>query len=107
MIVGQQCEFQNILIILSFCVLINYRGYIKLQWDEKKKNLSLYRIIQVYEVINESSSSELKVILVWLWALVGFYILNKLEGGKWCLHVEHLIVLTSILLKTFCTKENS
>lgn len=37
MIVGQQCEFQNILIILSFCVLINYRGYIKLQWDEKKK----------------------------------------------------------------------
>lgn len=66
MIVGQQCEFQNILIILSFCVLINYRGYIKLQWDEKKKNLSLYRIIQVYEVINESSSGELKVILVWL-----------------------------------------
>lgn len=57
---------EHLIIILSFCVLINYRGYIKLQWDKKKKNLSLYRIIQVYEVINESSSGELKVILVWL-----------------------------------------
>lgn len=56
---------EHLIIILSFCVLINYRGYIKLQWDEKK-NVSLYRIIQVYEVINESSSGELKVILVWL-----------------------------------------
>lgn len=38
----------------------------KITVGREEKNLSLYRIIQVYEVIDESSSGELKVILVWL-----------------------------------------
>lgn len=56
-------EHFNYFIIL--CTHKLQRVY-KITVGREEKNLSLYRIIQVYEVINESSSGELKVILVWL-----------------------------------------
>lgn len=49
--------FDNYFIIL--CPHKLQRVY-KITVGREEKNLSLYRIIQVYEVINESSSGELK-----------------------------------------------